>query len=77
MAEVKNWSTALRLIKNEILSAKIIKGSILPIITIPTWIYEDMSEQLHLEITGKSAMRNLMHKWCHVLISMNDPCSAS
>ena len=31
---------------------------------------EDISEQLHLEITGKSAIKNSMHKWCHNVISV-------
>jgi len=53
MADVKDCSTALRLIGNEFISAEINTVLKLPIIAIAMAICEDMSEQLHLEITGK------------------------
>jgi hypothetical protein len=53
MANVKDCSTGLRLIGNEFLSAEMNTVLNLPIIAIPMAICEDMSEQLHLEITGK------------------------
>jgi len=69
MTNVKDCSTALSLIENEFLCAEINSVLILLIIAIPTAICKDMSEQLHLEITGKCAITNLIHKWSHTVVS--------
>ena len=34
---------------------------------------EDISEQLHPEFTGKSALTTFMHKWCHTVVPIHDP----
>ena len=58
MEKVRNWSTALRLIKNEILSPKINRVFNLPITAMPMRVCKCMYEQFHLEITGNSAITN-------------------
>jgi hypothetical protein len=63
MANVKDCSTAQRLIENKFLSAEINTVLNLPINAMPMAICEDMSEQLHIEIIGKCAMTNFMHSW--------------
>jgi hypothetical protein len=53
MEKVKDCSTALRVIENEFLSPEINTVLSLPIIAIRMTICEDMSEHLHLDVTGK------------------------
>jgi hypothetical protein len=62
---------------NEFLSAAELNTVFnLPIVATRMRICKDMSQQLHLEVTGKSAITNLMQQLCHTVVSFHDPCSA-
>jgi hypothetical protein len=52
-----------------LISAKPNTAFNLPVIAMAMAICEDLSEQLHLEITGKSSITNFMHKWSHTVVS--------
>ena len=48
---------------NAFLSAELNTFFNLPIIATPVKICKDMSGNFHLEITGKSAITDSLHKW--------------